>query len=297
MHMPTIQISERRRPLIGLCLGVIGMVIFGATLPVTRLALQGFDAVFLMFSRAFLASIAAGATLLLLRRSMPWADIGALAMIGLTLVFGFPMFINVAMQTVPASHGGIVLGVLPLLTAVFAALIGGERPGLAFWVWGLVGAVIVLMFTLRGSGFVPGIGHVWLGCGAIISALGYVISGKLSRRLPGWEVICWALVICAPFTGLGTFLTGPGSIHTPNGPELWALAYLALGSMFGGFFFWNAGLAMGGIARVGQVQLLQTFVTLGFSALLLGEVITTAMLGYAAAVAVVVWLGRKARVG
>jgi drug/metabolite transporter (DMT)-like permease len=284
------------KPLVGLLLGFIGVVVFGATLPVTRVALTGFDPAFITFGRAFLAGLAAAVVLLFTRRRFPRADLGAFMLIGATLVFGFPGFVNVAMQTVPAAHGGIVLGVLPLLTAVFAALIGGEKPGLAFWMWGLAGAGLVLGFTLRGGGFVPGIGHVWLGCAAVVSAFGYVVSGKLARKLPGWEVIAWALVLCLPLTGLGS-LWALGGVHAPNAPALWALAYLAFGSMFAGFFFWNAGLALGGIARVGQVQLLQTFVTLGISSLLLGEVITPVMLGFAAAVAVVVWCGRKARVG
>jgi drug/metabolite transporter (DMT)-like permease len=113
--------------------------------------------------------------------------------------------------------------------------------------------------------------------------------------MPGWEVIAWALVLCLPLTGLGSLWAWEG-VHAPSAAALWALAYLAFGSMFAGFFFWNAGLAMGGIARVGQVQLLQTFVTLAISALLLGEEITPVMIGFAIAVAAVVWLGRKARI-
>jgi drug/metabolite transporter (DMT)-like permease len=167
---------------------------------------------------------------------------------------------------------------------------------LAFWVWAVVGALLVLAFTLRGGGFVPGIGHVWLGCAAVVSAFGYVVSGKLSRKLPGWEVIAWALVLCLPLTGLGSWLTLQVGMPRPPEAALLALAYLAFGSMFAGFFFWNAGMAMGGIARVGQVQLLQTFVTLGFSALLLGEVVTPVMFAFASAVALAVWFGRKARV-
>lgn len=282
-------------PVMGLMLGFVGVVIFGATLPVTRVALTGFDPAFITFGRAFLAGLASAVVLLATGKRLPRADLGAFALIGLTLVFGFPALVNVAMLTVPASHGGIVLGVLPLLTAVFAALIGGERPGLAFWLWGGAGAALVLGFTLRGGGFVPGIGHVWLGCAAVVSALGYVVSGKLARKLPGWEVIAWALVLCLPLTGLGSWWAW-GGVHAPSAGAIWALGYLAFGSMFAGFFFWNAGLAIGGIARVGQVQLLQTFVTLGISALLLGESITPVMLGFALAVAVVVWCGRKARV-
>jgi drug/metabolite transporter (DMT)-like permease len=297
MREPLPPRPRPKTPLLGLGLGFVGVVIFGATLPVTRLALQGFDPAFLTVARALLASLAAACVLVALRRPYPKADTGSLLIIGATLVFGFPGLVTVAMQTVPASHGGIVLGVLPLLTAVFAALIGGERPGPAFWAWGLLGAALVLGFTLRGGGFSAQIGHLWLGLAAVVSALGYVVSGKLSRRMPGWEVICWALVLTAPLTGLGVVWTAATGIHGPGARAVVALAYLAFGSMFAGFFFWNAGLALGGIARVGQVQLLQTFVTLGLSALLLGEEITPVMLIFAGAVAWVVWMGRKARIG
>ena len=287
-----------QHPILGLVLGFVGVVIFSATLPATRIALAGFDPAFITFGRAALAGLASWIALFVARKRFPKQHLGAFAMIGATLVFGFPGFANVAMQTVPAAHGGIVLGILPLLTAVFAALIGGEKPGLVFWLWGAIGAALVLGFTLRGGGFDPGIGHVWLLCAAIVSAFGYVVSGKLARHLPGWQVIAWALALCLPLTGLGSFWSWQGGgVHAPDMAAFAALAYLAFGSMFAGFFFWNAGLALGGIARVGQVQLLQTFLTLGISALLLKEVITPVMLAFAAAVAAVVWFGRKARVG
>lgn len=271
-------------------------MVFAGTLPMTRVALSGFSPVFITCARALLAALVAGAALLVLRRRPPLADLGTLALIAAMLVFGFPGFIGVAMQTVPASNGGIVLGVLPLFTAAFAVLMAGERPGVAFWFWGLAGAVLVLAFTLRGATIAPGIGHLWLGCAAVCTAIGYVASGKLSRRMPGWEVIGWALVLSSPLTLAGVVLTWQGGVHAPSPASLGALAYLGLGSMFGGFIFWNTGLALGGIARVGQVQLLQTFLTIGISALLLGEVVTPVMLGFAAAVAGVVWLGRKAQV-
>ena len=285
------------RPMLGLALGFVGMVIFGATLPMTRVALRGFDPAVVTLGRGAFASIVAGAALIAMRRRLPVRDLPAFGVIAVTLVFGFAGLIAVAMQTVPASHGGIVLGLIPLLTAVFAALFGGERPGALFWACSLVGAGLVVGFTLRGGGFVPGIGHVWLGLAAVIFALGSFTSGKLARHLPGWEVIAWTLVLSAPVTIAGTAISWRSGVHAPGWAEIGALAYLALGSMFGGFVFWNAGLALGGIARVGQVQLLQTFATLGFSALLLGERITWVEVGFAAAVVAVVWLGRKARVG
>ncbi|PWV99262.1 EamA-like transporter family protein [Hoeflea marina] len=289
--------AKTTHPLAGLALGLVGVIIFGATLPMTRMALEGFSPAFITFARALIAACVAGATLRLLNRPFPHREARPLMAAGLLLVYGFPGFSSVAMQTVPAAHGGVVLGVLPLMTAAFAALFGGERPGPAFWAWSVAGAALVLVFSLSGADIVPGIGDLWLGCAALSAACGYVISGKLARSRPGWEVISWALVVVAPISLGGTLLTVESGVLAPDAPALMALAYLSLGSMFAGFIFWNQGLALGGIARVGQVQLMQSFVTLGLSALLLGETVTPVMLGFAVAVGFVVWCGRKARIG
>jgi drug/metabolite transporter (DMT)-like permease len=215
---------------------------------------------------------------------------------GVLLVYGFPGFSSVAMQTVPASHGGVVLGVLPLMTATFAALFGGEKPGFAFWAWSIAGAALVVIFTLSGADIEPGLGDLWLGCAALSASCGYVISGKLARTRPGWEVISWALVVTAPLSLAGALYSWDSGVSNPDATAVMAFTYLSLGSMFAGFIFWNWGMAIGGIARVGQVQLLQSFVTLAVSALLLGEEITWVTLGFAVAVALVVWFGRKAKV-
>jgi drug/metabolite transporter (DMT)-like permease len=284
-------------PLAGMAIGFIGIVIFGATLPATRIALEGFSPAFITFSRATIAALVAGATLVLLRKPFPRQHALSLFIAGILLVYGFPGFSSVAMQTVPASHGGVVLGVLPLMTATFAALFGGERPGLAFWAWSIAGAALVMIFSLSGADIEPGLGDLWLACAALSASCGYVISGKLARTRPGWEVISWALVVTAPLSLAGTLFTWESGISEPGNQALMALAYLSLGSMFAGFIFWNWGMAIGGIARVGQVQLLQSFVTLGLSALVLGETVTPVMLGFALAVGVVVWCGRKAKVG
>ncbi|OCW58651.1 multidrug transporter [Hoeflea olei] len=284
-------------PLAGLAIGFVGVVIFGATLPATRIALEGFSPAFITFGRATIAAVVAAIALVMRRKRFPRRHALTLLGAGVLLVYGFPLFSSVAMQTVPASHGGVVLGVLPLMTATFAALFGGERPGLAFWAWSIAGACLVTAFSLSGADIAPGIGDLWLACAALSASCGYVMSAKLARILPGWEVISWALVLTAPVSLAGTLLCWRTGITTPQAPELAALAYLSLGSMFLGFVFWNWGLAIGGIARVGQVQLLQSFVTLGVSALLLGETITPVMLGFAVAVGVVVWCGRKAKVG
>ncbi|WP_455271066.1 DMT family transporter [Rhizobium herbae] len=280
----------------GMALGLIGVTIFGVTLPMTHIALGGFSPFFITFGRAVIASIAAGLALLLMRKKWPKGQGAILLGAGICVVYGFPIFSTTAMQTIPASHGGVILGILPLLTSIFAALVDGERPGPAFWAYGLAGAALVVFFSARDSGFHLQAGDLWLFLAAITASLGYVLSAKVSRILPGWEVISWALVITAPLSIAAALLVMKDGIQAPTHAELGALSYLGLMSMFGGFIFWNAGLALGGIARVAQVQLLQTFVTLAVSAALLGEVISGATIGFAIAVALIVWLGRKARI-
>lgn len=280
----------------GMLLGLLGVTIFGATLPMTRVALEGFSPLFITFGRAAIAATAAGTALAILRRPFPRAHLPALAGVGVSAVFGFPIFSSIALQTIPASHGGVVLGVLPLLTSIFAALVDGERPGALFWFCGIAGSVLVIAFSLREGGFHLGPGDVWLFFAAISASFSYVLSGKLARVLRGWEVIGWALVLCAPLTFAGAILFADSGIHDPGAAESAALLYLGLMSMFGGFIFWNAGLALGGIARVAQIQLFQTFVTLAIAALLLKEAVGPETVGFALAVAFVVWLGRKAKI-
>ena len=280
----------------GLALGLLGVVIFGGTLPFTHVALGTFSPWFVTVGRAAAASFAAGLILLALRKVPRRKDIPALLLAGLMLVFGFPVLSSIAMQTVPAAHGGVVLGILPLATSVFAALIGGERPSPLFWMCGVAGAALVVFFAVRDSGMTLTAGDVWLLFAGLSASLGYVVSGRLSRHMPGWEVICWALVLTSPVSFAATVLAfDPVYLAAPPA-HLAAFAYLAFGSMFLGFFAWNVGLAMGGIARVSQVQLLQSFVTLTVSALMLGETVTGETLIFALAVMAVVAIGRKARV-
>lgn len=277
-------------------LGLIGVVLFGATLPMTQLGLQGFSPWFLTFSRALIASAAAVVYLVLAGYRLPFERIPEAFLAGLLLVFGFPGFATLAMETVPASDGGVILGLLPLMTAIFAALIGGERPGPVFWGLGALGAFLVVVFSLLRSHFTLTLGDFWLLAAGLSASLGYVLSARLSRLVSGGATISWALILTLPISAAGTALTWKTGISSPDAPALWALLYLGFFSMFAGFLFWNAGLAMGGIARVGQIQLLQTFVTLALSALLLSEHISAMTVLFAVAVATVVWFGRQARI-
>jgi drug/metabolite transporter (DMT)-like permease len=280
----------------GLLLGLTGVIVFGGTLPFTKIALEAFSPTFVCFGRAAAASLAAAVVLAAFGKRLQRQHVPLLFAAGLLLVFGFPLLSSVAMQTVPASHGGVVLGVLPLATSIFAALIGGERPSPLFWLCGVAGAAIVVLFAVRDNGMSLSAGDVFLFLAGIAASLGYVISGKLSRHMPGWEVICWALILTTPISVAGSAAILQASYFDAPARSVAALAYLAFGSMFLGFFAWNVGLAMGGIARVSQVQLLQTFVTIAISALMLGEIITLDTLLFALAVMVVVVLGRRTRV-
>lgn len=284
------------RETMGLLVGFVGVVIFGGTLPATRVALGGFGPGFITFGRAALAALLAAIVLIVLRRPFPRRDAPKLAFAGLMLVVGFPLLSSMAMRTVPAAHGGVVLGILPMATSLFAAMFAGERPSIWFWLCGLAGTALVVVFALRDGGMTLSHGDVALFLACLAASLGYVVSGMLSRRMPGWEVICWALVISAPFTVVGAMLSAPPQWPAWGDPSWFGFLYLGIGSMFLGFFAWNIGLGMGGIARVSQVQLLQTFVTLAIAALLLGEPITAETLSFALAVVVIVALGRRARV-
>ena len=290
-----------RRETLGFLLGFIGVAIFGATLPATRLAVASFDPWFITFARASGAALPAVILLAVLRRPFPRRHGFLLSVAALALVVGFPGFSSLAMASVPAAHGGVVLGVLPLATAAAAVLVNGERPSPAFWLLAIVGAGLVAAFALRDSPGGPAsgfaVGDIWLAAAAASAALGYAISGRLARQMPGWEVISWALLIALPLAAPLTLLLWQPAYLAAPGSHWAALGYLAAFSMFLGFFAWNAGLALGGIARVGQVQLLQTFVTLAISAAILGEAISGEMLAFALAVSAIVLLGRKVRVG
>lgn len=283
------------RQTLGLLLGLVGVAIFGATLPMTRIAVAHLDPWFVTTGRAVVAGGAALAVLAVLRRPVPPpAVLLRLAAASALLVFGFPGFSAFAMRSVPAAHGGVVLGVLPLATAVIGAVFTRDRPAAAFWVWAVAGAAIVVAFALRqGSGHVEP-GDVLL-LGAVLSAAtGYVISARLTLRMPGWEVISWAVVLALPVTIPVTLLHAPAEPASVPWEAWGAFLYLGLMSQYVGFFAWNAGLALGGVARVSQVQLLQTFVTLSLASLLAGEPLEPLTWVAALGVVATVLLGRKA---
>ena len=288
--------SHSSRERLGLFLGFIGMVIFGGTLPATRLAVSAIDPVALTALRTAIAGLCSLALLLVLRRPLPpralWPQL-VIAMLCVSILF--PLFMAFGMQTVDASHGGVVLGVLPIATALVAVAITHERPRPLFWIASLAGAALVIAFALRQGGGAMSSGDLLLFAAVAVSAIGYAFSGRLTSSMPGWEVISWVLVIALPISIPAAWLTMPGDILQLPAKPLLGLLYVTLFSQWIGFFAWNAGLAMGGIARVSQVQLLQPFVTFGLAASFNGETITWQIVAFAAAVVATVAISTQTR--
>lgn len=282
------------REITGFLIGLLAVVLFAASAPFTRMALADYSPWLITFGRAAIATIGAIIVLVVTGKRLKREHILPSLLAGLLLVVIFPATMGLAFQTIPSSHGGVIMGILPLMTAVFATLIDGDRPSPLFWFCALCGGLIVVAFALREGGFEFQAGDLWLFFGSPLCSLGYVISAKLSRHMPGWEVICWSLVLTAPISFTGTYYSWAPDDAQAAWSSVGALAYLGLISMFAAYFFWNIGLAMGGIARVGQIQLLQTFFTLGLSGLLLGEHVGLDTVGFASAVVVLIAIARRA---
>jgi len=283
---------------LGLLLGFIGMCLFAGTLPATRLAVSGLDPLFLTVARAALAGSAGLVVLLVLQRRAPprslWLEMFAAAV---CTVVGFPLFAALAMMTVPAAHGGVVLGILPLATAAAAAIFAHERPSLGFWLTSAAGAIIVVIFIFRRSGsIIFSAGDLFL-LGTVASgALGYTFSGRLAARMPGWEVISWQVVIFLPLAAVATFALWPADIASVSIWSWAGLGYVGFVSQYTAFFVFNAALAIGGIARVGQVMLLQPFAIVALALPVNGEPINVETILFAAAVVATVLIGQRMRV-
>jgi drug/metabolite transporter (DMT)-like permease len=277
------------REWLGLGLGLVGVIVFGGSLPMTKLAVAHFDPLFVSFARPAGAGVLALGVLLARRRAIPPQETWVrLVIASVTLVWGWPSLTNFAMKTVPAAHGGVVVGLLPLTTAVAASLIVKDRQPPLFWLFAVLGAALVIGFSLNDGAGGLSIGDAQLLLAVLVCAFGYVAAGDLSKRMPGWEVVSWMLVISLPLALAGSLWTWPaGGLESPVS-ALVGLGYITLLSQYLGFFAWNMGLAMGGIARVSQVQLVQSFVTLMFAALLLGETVSPLTWAVAGAVVLIV---------
>lgn len=284
--------SDRRA---GFVYGLIGVAAFSLTLPATRAAVAALDPVFVALGRAVGAAVLAGIVLFVTRTPFPRRDqLGRLAIVAAGVVIGFPLFSAWAMQRVPAAHGAVVVGLLPLATAMAGAWFAHERPSGRFWVSAIFGSAVVVAFALWQGGGAPQPADALLVLAVIAAAIGYAVGGSLARTLGGWQVISWALVLSAPILAIPTLMSADGRLATAPVSAWIGFAYVSVVSMFLGFFAWYRGLALGGIASVGQVQLLQPFMTIFASALLLSERIDVATLVAAAFVIVSIAISRKA---
>ncbi|GGD61742.1 DMT family transporter [Rhizobium anhuiense] len=265
--------------------GFIGVVIFSGSLPATRVAVMQFDPVFLTVVRAAIAGILALGLLIAFREKRPSGrDILSLAVVALGVVVGFPLLTALALQHVTSAHSIVFIGLLPLATAIFGVIRGGERPKPAFWLFSILGSALVAGFALAQGLTASPVGDLLMLAAIIVCGLGYAEGGRLSRTLGGWQVISWALVLSLPVMVAVAVFYRPASFSGIETPALLGLAYVSLFSMLIGFIFWYRGLSQGGIAAVGQLQLLQPFFGLALAATLLHEPVTWAMLAVTVAV-------------
>jgi len=258
--------------------GLLGVLIFSGSLPATRLAVQGLDPVFLTFARATIAGTLGLILLVAGRQRWPKRhDLIPLLMVAFGVVLGFPLLTALALRHVTSAHAVVFIGLLPLSTAIFGVLRGGERPQMPFWIFSVLGSGAVIAFALRnGIGASP-LGDALMLSAIVVCGLGYAEGARLSRHLGGWQVISWALVLSLPIMMPLAAWTRPASFAGVSHGALWGLAYVSLFSMLIGFVFWYRGLALGGITGVGQLQLLQPFFGLVLAAALLHEQVPPSM--------------------
>jgi len=281
----------------GLMFGLTGVIIFGLTLPATRIAVSELDAITVGLGRAVIAAMLAALYLFITKARRPnIEEFKKLALTAAGIIFGFPLLSAIAMQYTPASHGGVMLGILPLATVAASAIFAGERPSLAFWACSAIGAAAVVLFAVLEGGFELQLADILLVAAVLSAATGYAIGGQLSKTLGGSNVISWALVISLPVLIPPVLYVAPDLPQTLSFNVWVAFIYVAVFSQFLGFFAWNRGMVLSGIARVGQLQLLQPFITLAAAALLLNEPLTWMTLGFASFVVAVVAVCRKLRV-
>lgn len=280
----------------GTLLAALGVVAFSLTFPSTVWGLESFGPWSLVGVRGVLAALIAGAFLLALRVPLPerrhW---GPLAVVAGGVVVGFPLLTTLALQTSTSSHAAVVVGLLPLTTAAFAAVRTGRRPSRTFWLAALAGAAVVIAFTVQQSGGALHTGDLYLFGALLVCAAGYTEGGRLARQMPGWQVIGWALVLCLPLALAGSAVA---LAHEPvrlTAHGVIGLLWVAAGSTFFGLYVWYRGMASIGIARASQIQLAQPLLTLVWSVGLLGEEISPAAPVAAVAVLVCIAVTQRAR--
>jgi drug/metabolite transporter (DMT)-like permease len=274
--------------------GLIGVLIFSGSLPATRVAVQAFDPVFLTVARAAIAGLLAGALLMSGQEKRPArSDVPPLLLVSLCVVVGFPLLTALALRHVTSAHSIVFIGLLPLSTAAFGVLRGGERPKPAFWVFSCLGSALVVGFAAVQGIAASLTGDALMLAAIVVCGLGYAEGARLSRTLGGWQVISWALVLSLPVMLVMAVVYRPATLDSVGTGAWLGLAYVSLFSMLIGFVFWYRGLAQGGIAAVGQLQLLQPFFGLALAATLLQEPVSGLMLWTTAGIIACVFAARR----
>ena len=295
--------NQAKNELFGLIFGFLAVAGFSVTLPATRIAVSYIDPILVGLGRSLIVVIPAVLLLYWMKSPVPtrkqWWSI-TIVMFG--VVFSFPLLTSIAMQNISGAQGGIVVSVLPLFTAIAGALLLKQRPSYSFWLMALLGSALVLIYLLWSrQGQLQSSELILLGA-SVLCAIGYAEGGKLAREMGGVAVISWAIVLSVPFTVIPVFYTWQSD---NSGESFWVIVrqipwkawmgfiYIGFISQWIAFIFWYRGLALGGIVRVSQIQLIQPFLTLLVSAMLLGESITLIMLLFAVAVVITVAIGRN----
>lgn len=259
--------------------GLLGIIIFSGSLPATRLAIADMTPLFVTSGRAVIAALLGAVFLLAWRQPRPSRDaVMHLGIVSVGVVVGFPLLSGLALQHISAAHSIVFTGLLPLATAIFGVIRGGERPRPVFWIFSILGALTVVGFALYRSEGGSLVGEGLMIAAILLCGLGYAEGAALSRRLGGWQVISWALLLSLPVMAGIALLTMPAHWGAVGEQAWMGFAYVSVFSMMLGFVFWYRGLALGGIAGVGQLQLLQPFGGLALAALVLGEPIAWTMI-------------------
>jgi drug/metabolite transporter (DMT)-like permease len=279
-------------------LGFLGVLAFSFTLPATRVAVEQLDPTFVGIGREAFAAIPAALILLLTRAPLPSRpQLRRIAIVAFGVVFGWPLFTAIALQGLTSAHSAVIVGILPAATAVAAVLRAGERPARGFWLASLAGLVAVLGFAASQGAGLPSTDDLLILVAVALSAIGYAEGGALARELPAWQVICWAVLLSAPLTIPIALVAASGSDMHADADAWLGFAYVAGISALLGFFPWYAGLARGGVAKIGQIQLIQPLLTLAWSAALLSEHVNAITLFAAVLVVLCVVGTQRAQVG
>lgn len=289
---------DKKHENLGWAWGFLGVILFSVTLPATRVAVADFDPLLVGLARASVPAVLAGLVLLATRQRLPArGDIFRLLLASTGIVYGFPILMSVAMKDLPSAHGAVVTGIMPLATAAIGAIVSGDRPSWGFWLCGLAGSALVVIYAVgQGAG-----GLAWadllLVIGILTAALGYAVGGQASKTLGSWQTICWIMVLALPLTLLLIPLINPSwPDHAPSWRAWGGIVYVVLISQFFSFFAWYRGTALGGITRVSQLLLLQPCLTLMFSALVAGETLGWREILFTLAIIGVVALSRRTKI-